>query len=206
MDYDAENIILADTITGAAISRRVFRTDSSINLGDSGGPIYGTDGKVYGIVCAKTTRTGVDNMGYGVHSNVAVCIADRVIEDYENAGDGVPVAFYRPLVGVTIYIKSGIAVLGEDGKVDIHYDICVSDVTEGSLCDGLIEVGDYIRKVRVNDGEFVDVYSNYDMIATVMTANVGDTVTIIVENSDGEPRDPISVVIDADSLSVEHLQ
>ena len=64
----------------ATVSFRVMCTDTAVNSGNSGGGLYDNEGNLIGIVNAKIVDDGVENIGYAIPSNVAVSIAENIID------------------------------------------------------------------------------------------------------------------------------
>lgn len=58
---------------------KVIRTDTAINQGNSGGGLFNMRGELIGIVNAKTVKSGVENMGYAIPSNIVFEVAESVI-------------------------------------------------------------------------------------------------------------------------------
>jgi len=74
-------------------SIRTFQFSAAVNSGNSGGPIYNTDGEVIGIVTAKVVRGNVEGIGFAIPINDAIEIATELIEHGYISG--------RPLIGIT---------------------------------------------------------------------------------------------------------
>ena len=70
-----------------------FQFSAAVNSGNSGGPIYNTNGEVIGIVTAKVIRGNVEGIGFAIPINDAVDIATELIEYGYISG--------RPLIGIT---------------------------------------------------------------------------------------------------------
>ena len=60
-------------------SINMFQIDAAVNEGNSGGPVYDTNGKVIGIVTAKYSSSGVEGLGFAIPINDAKGIADDLI-------------------------------------------------------------------------------------------------------------------------------
>lgn len=200
----SENISIESVDGKSMTSRRVFRTDAAINFGNSGGVAIDRDGNVVGMVAAKTTAQSTDNMGYAIPANNVVAVVNNILR--QNAEDpGVVHKFYKPLVGITIFVKSSYARLDENGNPYVAGDVCVKEVSATGLCAGKIQVEDIIRTIRVNDGEKRVADLMYDVTDTVMAACVGDTVTMEVERVvEGEKTIvEVSVIITENAISRE---
>ena len=65
------------------VEMRLIRVDAAINSGNSGGGLYDLYGKLVGIVNSKIASSSYDNVGYTIPINIAVGIADQVIEQCE---------------------------------------------------------------------------------------------------------------------------
>lgn len=57
----------------------MFQIDAAVNSGNSGGPLYNTNGEVIGIVTAKYESTGVEGLGFAIPINDAVDLANDLI-------------------------------------------------------------------------------------------------------------------------------
>ena len=68
--------IVTDEST-SAIS--MFQFDAAVNSGNSGGPLYNSNGEVIGVVTAKYSSTGVEGLGFAIPINDAIDIANDLI-------------------------------------------------------------------------------------------------------------------------------
>lgn len=57
----------------------MFQMDAAVNSGNSGGPVYNSQGEVVGIVTAKYEETGVEGIGFAIPINDAAAIAEDLI-------------------------------------------------------------------------------------------------------------------------------
>ncbi|HRH46002.1 MAG TPA: trypsin-like peptidase domain-containing protein, partial [Pyrinomonadaceae bacterium] len=63
---------VSDETLGSLSKIEIFQTDAAINQGNSGGPMFNTDGEVVGIVSRIVSRSGgFEGLGFAVTSNVA---------------------------------------------------------------------------------------------------------------------------------------
>lgn len=62
------------------VEMRLMRVDAAINSGNSGGGLYDLYGQLIGIVNSKWVESDIDNVGYAIPINIAVAIADQVID------------------------------------------------------------------------------------------------------------------------------
>ncbi|GEM_PF-148122 len=61
----------------------MFQIDAAVNSGNSGGPVYDTEGKIIGVVTAKYSDTyeemGIEGLGFAIPINDAIAIANDLI-------------------------------------------------------------------------------------------------------------------------------
>ena len=60
-------------------SINMFQIDAAVNEGNSGGPLYASDGSVVGIVTAKYSSSGVEGLGFAIPVNDVRNITDDLI-------------------------------------------------------------------------------------------------------------------------------
>jgi len=149
------------------VERKTINTiqfDAAVNRGNSGGPIYNTNGEVIGIVTAKDMRENVEGIGFAIPINDAIMVAADLIEHGYITG--------RPLMGVTVdTLNSGYA-----DFFNVHVGAIVRSVTAGSAADKAgIEVGDII--IALAD---TPVESRETLIFALRRYKAGDTTTVTV--------------------------
>lgn len=73
-------ITTSDSTTNSSSSMNMFQISAAVNAGNSGGPVYNSNGEVIGIVTAKYSDSGVEGLGFAIPINDAVSIATQLIE------------------------------------------------------------------------------------------------------------------------------
>ena len=163
-------------------SMEMIQTDTSLNPGNSGGPLFNMAGEVIGIntmrqVSASTSSINYESLGFAIQINDAVEIAEDIIEDGKYSGNkgsatqGVQLGISCGTVykGVEIEVAPGVKITPEtDGVV-------VTALNEGYPCYGKLELYDVIFSF---DG--VKTPSVERMRAELFKHKVGDTVIIEV--------------------------
>ncbi|MCL2227385.1 MAG: S1C family serine protease, partial [Oscillospiraceae bacterium] len=119
------------TLEGRIVN--TFQFSAAVNTGNSGGPIYDSNGEVIGIVTAKFMRGNVEGIGFAIPINDAIEIASGLIEHGYIAG--------RPLLGVTIQTVT----TGYAEYYDWVVGVRVRTVNPGSAAENAgLEIGDII--------------------------------------------------------------
>ncbi len=122
-----------------------IQTDASINVGNSGGPLFNLDGKVVGINTAIIApgRSGSIGIGFAIPSNSASKVIEQLIEFGETK---------RGWLGVRIQVVT--EEIAEVEKLEKPEGALVANVSEGSpAAKGGIKPGDIILEF---DGKKVD--------------------------------------------------
>ncbi len=136
VSVDSEHITMTAADGKTDVSFRVMRVDTAINSGNSGGGLYDDEGNLIGIVNAKIVYDGVENIGYAIPSNVAVSIAENII-DYCYGKDAQRVQ--RALLGITVSTSDSKAVFDyTTGLITIEETVSVYEVSSGSLAEGVL--------------------------------------------------------------------
>lgn len=155
------------------ITLRVMRTDAAVNPGNSGGGLFDTEGKVVGVVNAKSTEDTVDNMGYAIPSNVAKNIVENIIYYCDGTEK---TCVYRIILGVDLENKSPKADYNpETGKITLTSEVAVSSIDSTSVLSGKLAVGDVITAVTV-DGVRIEANMRHTVIDHMLNARAGSTV------------------------------
>ncbi|MDR0292953.1 MAG: trypsin-like peptidase domain-containing protein [Oscillospiraceae bacterium] len=161
------------------IPRVMLQTDASVSPGNSGGPLFNVFGEVIGVVSAKTVADGVEGIGFAIPVNIAVSIANELIQNGAIKG--------RPLLGIEYQEISSL----QDGK-DYPKGIYIAKVTAGSAAAKAgLKPGDVIT---VFNGE--PVKEGAELLIALNMCRVGQTVPVTVWRNGTEIS--LSVVLDTE--------
>ena len=165
---------LSGTVTSGIISARnrniglsryedYIQTDASINVGNSGGPLFNMEGDVIGINTAILGREGNIGIGFAIPSNSAKKVIDQLIEFGETK---------RGWLGVRIqHVTKEIA---DVEKLDEPRGALVASVAENSPSDKAgIKAGDIILEF---DG--TDIKEMTELPKIVAQTEVGKIVEV----------------------------
>jgi len=143
---------LSGTVTSGIISARnrniglsryedYIQTDASINIGNSGGPLFNMEGDVIGINTAILGREGNIGIGFAIPSNSAKKVIDQLIEFGETK---------RGWLGVRI--QQVTKEIADVEKLDEPRGALVASVAENSPSDKAgIKAGDIILEFEGTD-------------------------------------------------------
>lgn len=156
----------------------LIQTDTKLNHGNSGGPLFNMRGEVIGINTLKhmDLDTG-DEMGFAIPINDVVQIADDIIEDGSYSGNkGSATQGVRLGIScVTAYKDKMIELTDGTSFIPGANGVLVSGFLDGSVCEGKLELLDIIVSF---DG--VATPSMQIMRSELYSHKVGDTVTLEV--------------------------
>ena len=196
VSVDSEYITMTAADGRTEVSFRVMRVDTAVNSGNSGGGLYDDQGNLIGIVNAKIVDDGVENIGYAIPSNVAIAIANNII-DYCYGTDVQRVQ--RALLGITVTSSDSKAIYDvQTGTVRIAESVSIYEVAEASLADGALQAGDLLLSATVN-GRKTEITRQYHVIDMMLSVRVGDTVSFTVLR-DGQQL-AVDITITADCLT-----
>ena len=143
----------------------MIQVDADIQAGDSGGPLYASDGKVVGIDTAASSGQTAATAGFAIPIEKAVSIADRIQsgEDSATIQQGTP------------------AFLGVQLAQDAAGAATISGVVDGSpAAEAGLQAGDTITAVGGTTVDSADALS-----ATLAERNPGDQVRVTWVDSTG---------------------
>jgi len=164
-------------------SIRAFQFSAAVNSGNSGGPIYNTNGEVIGIVTAKVVRGNVEGIGFAIPINDAIEIASELIEHGYISG--------RPLLGITGRTVTEANADYFGWVVGVH----IRSVSPGSAAETAgMAIGDIITAL---DGE--EVNDMESLRFALRDHRAGETTTITVWRN-GETLD-LPITFDEDMFA-----
>ena len=168
---------LGGTVTAGIVSARgrdigngpyddFIQTDASINRGNSGGPLFNTDGEVIGINTAIFSQTGGSvGIGFAISSNLAKRVTSQLAEFGTTR---------RGWLGV--FIQEVTPEIAESLGLDDAVGALVSTVNENSPAEAAgLEPGDVIVSF---DGKMIDRMK--DLPRIVAETEIGKTVPVMV--------------------------
>ena len=166
---------LGGTVTAGIVSARgrdigngpyddFIQTDASINRGNSGGPLFNTDGKVIGINTAIYSQSGGSvGIGFAISSNLASRVASQLVEFGQTR---------RGWLGV--FIQEVTPDIAESLGLNEASGALVSSVNENSpAAKGGVQPGDVILKF---DGKIIDKMR--DLPRIVAETEIGTKVNV----------------------------
>lgn len=151
------------TIDGETMT--LLQTNAAINPGNSGGGLFDDQGKLIGIVNAKSSGTGIEGIGFAIPINTARAIAEELMQNGVVTGR---LEMGLGLTEVTDYItavQSGVSRMG----------VYVASVTGSEAQKAGFQRGDCITAI---DGQTVS--SIAEIKALLKNYKVGDTITVTV--------------------------
>lgn len=143
----------------------LIQTDAAVNPGNSGGGLFDSHGALVGIVCAKSSSTEVEGLGFAIPvSTVRTVVQDLVDYGYVTG---------RPALGINAMEvhDAYTAMLNQLPRLGVYVTGFISSEANGS---GL-QIGDCI--VSING---VEVTSSDEILAAIYSLEVGDTVEVVV--------------------------
>lgn len=196
VSVDSEYITMTAADGRTEVSFRVMRVDTAVNSGNSGGGLFDGKGNLIGIVNAKIVDDGVENIGYAIPSNVAISIADNII-DYCFGTETERVQ--RALLGITVNASGSRAVYDtETGRICIQETVSVYEVNKDSLAEGVLQKGDVLLAATRN-GQKTEITRQYHVIDMMLDVRVGDVVMLDILR-DGE-KSTVQMTITEDCLT-----
>ena len=147
----------------------LLQISASINPGNSGGGVFDQNGKLIGLVVAKSSGSDVEGLGFAIPADTVKKIADSLIKSGYVEG--------RPVAGITIIdltsaqdaMKHGVSLTG----------VYINEVTGENAKKAGLKAGDLIYMINK-----IEVTSSEMLISEIQKHKVGDTVKFTIVRDD----------------------
>lgn len=170
VSVDSEHITMLAPDGKTEVSYRVMRIDTAVNHGNSGGGLFDDQGRLIGIVNAKTVIDDVENIGYALPTSTVTAVADNII-DYCFGKDCTSVQ--RAIMGVTVTTVDSSAVYDAvTDTVRIVETVEIYEVSPGQI-GSVFKKGDVLVSVSLGD-RTKTITRQHHVIDMMLTARVGD--------------------------------
>ncbi len=165
------------TIDSTPVTLREFRIDTPVNSGNSGGGLFNSYGELIGIVNAKTSDTSIENMSYAIPSNIAINMANSIIDNC----DGVNRKTSKVLVGITVEATNSRGFYDlETGLMKITQDVKINKINDNSIASHIgLKAGDIIDSIDIIRGEQIiseEINRLFTLIDAMLNVRIGDNV------------------------------
>lgn len=153
----------------------VIQTNTAVNPGNSGGPLFNSNGEVVGVISMKLVESSIEGMGFAIPIDYAMSHVSKL-----EKGDKIE----RPLLGISMLNVNDTYALFQN-RINIPEDVTegvvVIELSENSgAANSNLKKGDVITKL--NDAKVKNsAYLKY----LLYKYNPGDTVTVTY-NRDGK--------------------
>lgn len=204
-------VAMTDSNTGSIVKKMtLIQTDTSVNPGNSGGPLADMYGKVVGVVVMKVSTYGgsdFEGIGFALPIDGVKTIVDEIIQKGSFTGRN-PIVEGRSLLGVTghggsegvwyrVDPETGVVESSEEAKPGYHRmlasGIYVMEISGANARDK-VNTGDVITQVNG-----LNVVTTSDLIAAVNRYYAGETVTLTLRR--GAATLYVEIVLQEESAS-----
>lgn len=152
----------------------VIRVDAAINSGNSGGGLFDINGKLVGIVNAKTATSDVDTIGFAIPSNVAINAAINIINN--GTVKRVVLGIQTSRIEVETYIDD------VSGKIRTRETISVSSINEDSVTKNKLEVNDILLSFT-HGGITYNIDSLYKISTYFLKLQIGESIDMNINRN-----------------------
>ncbi len=151
------------------VDMNLLQTDAAINPGNSGGGLFDTDGRLIGIVNAKSSGEDIEGLGFSIPIDTAIAIATDLIEIGHVSG--------RPGLGIRaseVNTSNYSQYRGTElNKYIDNYGVYIVEDERNNF-----EFGD--RIVALDD---TTISTQADLSSAISKHEIGDTVTVTVSRN-----------------------
>lgn len=151
----------------------LLQTDASINPGNSGGGLFNGYGQLVGLVCAKSSGSDVEGLGFAIPVNTAAEIAQKIIDKGGDVSTGKVGEAVIGINVINITTKEQMQQYGLDSK-----GVYITGITSSNAQEAGLQIGDRIVKFEKTK------ISDFDDLSGALSKHApGDEVSITVERN-----------------------
>ena len=158
----------------------MFQIDAAVNSGNSGGPVYNAEGKVIGVVTAKTSATGVEGLGFAIPIQDAAHVANQILQ-HGYVADRATLGVSGKTVPASVAEQYGLAAGALIASIDPdspaeEAGLQVNDIVtalDGKAVAGSTELTSMVRTYAVGDTVELTVWRNGTVLT--LTATLGES-------------------------------
>ena len=196
ISIDSEQLTMTAADDKTAVTYRVMRIDAAVNSGNSGGGLFNSQGELIGIVNAKISDSSVENIAFAIPSNIAVSVAQNIIDNSTSAGYA---SVHKCMLGVTVGISASEAYYDADaGVTRLRETVMITNVSSDGLAAGLLESGDILKSCTIHDTTYT-LDRSFILVDLLLQAREGDTISLTVLRNGTEQT--VSVALSASGIS-----
>ena len=148
INVDSEYVSITAADDRTSIKLRLFRIDTAVNEGNSGGGLFNDKGELIGIVNAKIISTNIDNIAYAIPSSVVIGVVENIMHYCDGTELENP---YKYNMGITMDSSEQYTEYDtETGKVHKREVVTIGSITEGSVAQQYFQLGDVIKSITID--------------------------------------------------------
>ncbi len=195
VSVDSEYLKMLGADGETEIVFRVMRIDTAVNSGNSGGGLYNSAGELIGIVNAKIADDDVENIGYAIPSNLAVTVAQNIVDHC--LGTNVRTVV-RAMLGVSAGIVDSHSEFdASSGYIKTVEKVAIGEVLTSGAAYGLLQTDDVLLSATLGE-KTVAITRAYHVVDLMLEARAGDTISFRILRG-GEEKS-VNVTISNDDL------
>lgn len=192
IDIASEDVSI--TVAGNTCNHRVIRHDAYIINGNSGGGLFDYNGNFIGITNGGDSQDGT--IKYAIPADLVQKVADQLIENFK--ADATSHNLKKAVLGIeTSVVATTSAYNPATELVEVKDIIRITNVASGSPFEQILseEMGDkdMLTGVILNGIEY-ELSRGYMLDELMLTANINDTVSLILTNSETKVKTTLSEI------------
>ena len=183
----------AITTDANSVPISMFQFDAAVNSGNSGGPVYDSEGEVIGVVTAKTSATGVEGLGFAIPIEDAAHIANQILQ-YGYVTDRATLGVSGKTIPASVAEQYGLAAgdlitaVEKDSPAE-QAGLQVNDIVtalNGQAVAGSTELTGMVRSYAVGDTVELTVWRSGTVLT--LTATLGESQPPAEEPAQQNPQ------------------